>query len=56
MWILAAIGLVVAWLALKVVWGIASIAVHFLLGAAAVALVVHFAQKYFGRRRAHAAT
>ena len=54
MWILIAIGLVIGWLALKLVWGVASLAVHFLLGAAVVALVVHFAQKWSRHRDAPA--
>jgi hypothetical protein len=50
MGILVGIALVVGWVLLKVVWGIASFAVHALLVAAAVAVIVHVARAIRGRR------
>jgi hypothetical protein len=52
MWIALAVMLVVSWLLLKLVWGVASVAVHFLLAVAAIALIVHFVRGHFGRRTA----
>jgi multisubunit Na+/H+ antiporter MnhE subunit len=54
MWIALGIALAVGWLLLRVVAGIASFAVHFLLGAAVLAVVVYFVRGYFGRRDAPA--
>ncbi len=56
MWIFLAIGLVAVWLGLKLVWGVASLAVHVLLGAAVIALIWHFVHKRVGRRDAPAGT
>ncbi len=56
MWIVIGAILVIGWLMLKLVWGVASLAVHVLLAAAAVALVVHFVRGRFGRRGAAATT
>lgn len=50
MWIAVGIFFVVGWLLLKLVWNVASFAVHFLLAAALLAVVVHFVRGYFGRR------
>lgn len=43
---------VVGWLLLKLVVGVASFAVHFLLAAAVAAVVVHFVRGHFGHRDA----
>jgi hypothetical protein len=53
MWIVLAILLAVGWVLLKLVWGVASVAVHVLLGAAVLALVAHF---LFSRRSAGSAS
>ena len=50
MWILIGILFIAGWLGLKLVWGVASMAVHFLLIAAVIALVVHFVRGRFGGR------
>jgi hypothetical protein len=52
MWIALAVILFVGWLMLKLVWGVASLAVHVLLAAAVIALAVHFVRGHFGRRTA----
>jgi hypothetical protein len=51
MWILVGIALLVGWVMLKMVWGIASLAVHALLIAAVVAVVVHVVRMVRGRGR-----
>ena len=43
--------LLVAWIALKVVWNVAAFGVHLLLIAAAVMVVLHFVRGGFGRTR-----
>ncbi len=48
MWILVAIAMFVGWLLLKLVWGVASFAVHLLLIAAVIAIVVHFVTRGLG--------
>lgn len=52
MWIVLGALLVVGWLLLKLVVGIASFAVHFLLAAAIGAIVAHFVRGHFGHRDA----
>lgn len=52
MWIALGILFVVGWLLLKLVVGVASFAVHFLLAAAVAAVVVHFVRGHFGHRDA----
>lgn len=56
MWIFLAIGLLAVWLGLKLVWGVASLAIHVLLAAAVIALIWHFVHKRVGRRDAPAGT
>ena len=50
MWIALGILFVVGWLLLKLVVGVASFAVHALLAAAAVAVIVHFVRGHTGHR------
>lgn len=51
MWIVLGVVFVVGWLMLKVFWGVASFAVHFLLAAAVLAVVVHLVRGHFSRRQ-----
>lgn len=51
MWIVLALLFVAGWLALEVVWGVASFAIHFLLVAAIAAVVLHFLRKHGTRGR-----
>jgi hypothetical protein len=48
MWIALGVLLLVGWVILKLVWNVAEFAVHFLLVAAVVAVVVHFVRARFG--------
>ncbi len=50
MWIALGILFVVGWLLLKLVVGVASFAVHALLAAAVIAIVVHFVRGHAGPR------
>ena len=50
MWIALGILLVVGWFLLELVVGVASFAVHFLLAAAVVAVVLHFVRGRLGHR------
>lgn len=43
--------LLVAWIALKVVWNVAAFGVHLLLIAAAIFVVLHFVRGHFGSSR-----
>jgi predicted lipid-binding transport protein (Tim44 family) len=51
MWIAVGIALLVGWILLKLIWGVASFAVHLLLIAAVVAVIVHVVRMVMGRRR-----
>ena len=56
MWIIIGLALAAVWLALNVVWDVASFAVHVLLALAVLAIVVHFVRGHFGRRTAASET
>ena len=46
MWIALGLLLLVAWIALKVVWHVATFGVHVLLAAAVIAVIVHVVQRH----------
>lgn len=48
MFIVLGILFVIGWLMLKVVWGVASLAVHLLLAAAVIAIIIHFVRARSG--------
>ena len=48
MWIILGVLFLVGWLLLKLVWNVAAFGIHFLLGAALVALIVHFVARRRG--------
>ena len=50
MWIVLAIALFAGWLLFKLVVGVTSFAIHLLVVAAVVALVVHFARRVGSHR------
>lgn len=50
MWIALGIILLVGWALLKLVWGVASMAVHVALVLGVIALAVHFGRKFFAGR------
>jgi hypothetical protein len=50
MWIVLGVLFILGWLALKVMWGVASFAVHALLVAAVVAIAAHFVRGRFSNR------
>jgi hypothetical protein len=56
MWIVIGVLFVIGWLMLKLVWGVASLAVHALLVAAVVALAVHFMRGRFSKYDSPAGT
>ncbi len=51
MWIGLGILLVVLWLALKLVWNVASVGIHLLLALSVIVMVAHFARGVFRGRR-----
>ncbi|MBA3819992.1 MAG: hypothetical protein H0X17_13945 [Deltaproteobacteria bacterium] len=42
--------LLVLWIALKLVWGVASMGVHLLLAVGVIVMIAHFARGFLGSR------
>lgn len=51
MWLALGVLFVVGWLLLKLFWGVASLAVHLLLAAAALVIIIHFVRGRFSHDR-----